>query len=75
MLVNGQPRSYYDLFAWIAPATFTLCPASVAPVGRTRAGLPVGIQIVGPSLEHRATIDFAGHLEALCGGFQPPPGY
>ncbi|HEY4679092.1 MAG TPA: hypothetical protein VIJ01_18135 [Candidatus Angelobacter sp.] len=32
---------------WIAPATLTGCPATVARVGRTPQGLPVGTQIVG----------------------------
>jgi amidase len=73
--VNGQPRPYFESLAWISPATFTWHPAAQAPVGRTRAGLPVGIQIVGPYLEDRTAIDFARHVETVCGGFEAPPGY
>jgi len=50
-----------------------LCPAS--PAGWTRAGLPVGVQAVGPHLEDRTTIDFARRLAVECGGFEAPPGY
>jgi amidase len=50
-------------------------PATVAPVGCTSAGLPVGVQIVGPYLEDRTTIDFARRLGDVIGGFEPPPGY
>ncbi len=73
--VNGVSRSYMDMLAWISPATLCFNPASVAPIGRTRGGLPVGIQIVGPYLEDRTTIDFARWLGEICGGFTPPPGY
>jgi amidase len=44
------------------------------PVGRTAAGLPVGLQIVGPYLEDRTTLAMARHVEELLGGFVPPPG-
>jgi amidase len=75
LVVNGVQRPYDDLFAWVAPATLTYLPATAAPAGRTAQGLPVGIQIVGPYLEDRTPIDFAGRLADLIGGFEPPPGY
>ncbi len=73
--VDAASQNYMDLVAWISPATLCLNPASVAPVGRTRAGLPVGMQIVGPYLEDRTTIDFARWLGELSGGFAKPPGF
>jgi amidase len=69
------PRHYGDLLNWIAPATLTGCPATVAPVGRTQAGLPVGIQIMGPFWEDATTIGFAGLLTEAIGGFSAPPGF
>lgn len=71
---NG-PRHYSDLFGWIATASLTGCPATVAPVGRTEAGLPVGIQIMGPYWEDATPIVFADLLTREVGGFTPPPGY
>jgi amidase len=73
--VNGSARSYMDILAWISPATLCYNPATVAPIGRTPGGLPVGLQIVGPYLEDRTTIDFARRVGEVCGGFTPPPGY
>lgn len=70
--VNGAERPYTDLFSWIALATMAYLPATVAPVGRTRSGLPVGIQIVGPYLEDRTTVAFATALAQAVGGFEPP---
>jgi amidase len=74
IIVNGEPHPYELLFGWIAPATMAYLPATVAPVGRTAEGLPVGMQIVGPYLEDRTTIDFARRLANVVGGFVAPPG-
>ncbi len=72
---SSGPRKYSDLLDWIAPATLTGCPATVAPVGRTRTGLPVGIQIMGPYWEDGTPITFADLLSREVGGFAAPPGY
>lgn len=69
------PRNYMDGLNWMGVASLTGCPATVAPVGRTEAGLPVGIQIIGPYWEDTTTIGFAELLAREFGGFTPPPGY
>jgi amidase len=71
--VAGAPRPYFDLLAWISPATCALLPATAAPVGLAADGMPVGMQIVGPFLEDRTTIDFARKLSDVIGGFRAPP--
>lgn len=68
-------RPYRDIGRWISVATYSGCPATVAPIGRTRQGLPVGMQIMGPFLEDATPIAVAGLLADLLGGFEPPPGY
>ena len=73
LLVDGRERKYADQFKWIDVATYTGCPATAAPVGLTREGLPVGIQIMGPYLEDATPLDFAHKLAEVCGGFAPPP--
>ncbi len=73
--VPGGSREIMDLAWWIGFPTLTGCPATVAPIGRTRGGLPVGIQIMGPYLEDATTIDFAARLKGVIGGFERPPGY
>jgi len=72
---SAGPRRYMDMLNWIAPATLTGCPATVAPAGRTPQGLPVGIQIMGPFWEDATPITFADLLAVEVGGFVPPPGY
>ncbi|MFW9815951.1 MAG: amidase [Candidatus Thorarchaeota archaeon] len=69
------PRQYWDLLFWISFATMTGLPATTAPIGLTKEGLPVGIQIIGPFLEDATPIDIAGKLADIIGGFQPPEGY
>lgn len=70
--VNGRERPYSDLFGWIAMATACHLPATVAPIGPTPEGWPIGAQIVGPYLEDRTTIEFARLLGDVIGGFRPP---
>lgn len=72
--VNGQARWYWEQQAWISLAGMAYLPATVAPVGRA-GNLPVGMQIIGPYLEDRTTIDFAKRLAEVVGEFQPPTGY
>ncbi len=69
------PRRYQELRFWISFATLCGLPATVAPVGSTPSGLPVGVQIIGPYLEDATTIDVAGKMEKVMGGFKAPPGY
>jgi amidase len=73
--VNGAERPYTDLFAWTGPIGVAHLPATVAPVGSTPGGLPVGIQIVAGYLEDHTSIAFAAQIEQLLGGFRPPAGY
>jgi amidase len=50
-------------------------PATAFPVTRTASGLPIGLQAIGPYLEDRTPIRFAGLMARRLGGFQPPPRY
>ena len=71
--VNGETRDYWDQIVWSGMASMAGLPATVAPVGLASDGLPVGIQIVGPYLHDRSTIDFARRLGEVVGGYEPPP--
>ncbi len=73
--VNGEQRRIFEGIAWAGFAGVCLLPATVAPVGRTPEGLPVGVQIVAPYLEDRTAIDIARRMAGVIGGFEPPPGY
>ena len=70
--VDGQSHPYNGNFVWAGLATAAQLPATVAPIGRSDTGLPIGVQIIGPYLEDATTIQFALLLEKAFGGFVPP---
>jgi amidase len=72
--INGKPELYELLAVYSAVATLCGQPATAFPVSRTRGGLPIGFQAIGPYLEDRTPVRFAGLVARECGGFQPPPG-
>lgn len=45
--VVGSSRPYLELIEWSSLASVSNLPSLVLPVARTRAGLPIGIQIIG----------------------------
>lgn len=59
------------------PSIATMCgqPATAFPGGLSSAGLPLGLQAVGPYLEDRTPLRFAQLIEDERGGFVPPKGY
>ncbi len=75
LTVNGRSKSYFKNLTWTVMAIVSELPATVAPVGLTESGLPVGVQIISDRFEDRTTIDFARGLSKLVGGFAAPPGY
>ena len=75
LVVNGKKRFYTHNTTWTAMAIVSGLPATVAPIGLSESGLPVGIQIIGARFEDRTTIAFGRGLSELVGGFVAPPGY
>jgi amidase len=74
--IDGQEWPYNDVcYVWADPVTTCGLPSTVAPIDISTAGLPIGIEIIGPQMGDRMTIAFAGLLEREFGGFKPPPGY
>jgi amidase len=71
--VDGEQADYSEQMVWSALATLPGLPATAAPIDRSDAGLPIGIQIIGPYLEDRTTIAFAELIEREFGGFVAPP--
>ncbi len=61
--IDGEARPFADQLAWVGMATYGNLPATAVPIGVTAAGLPIGAQIIGPYLEDRTTLAFAGLLE------------
>ena len=73
--MNGAAVAYGLQLVYPGLATLSGQPATAFPLGLTRAGLPIGLQAIGPYLEDRPPIHFATLLEREFGGFRCPPGY
>lgn len=70
------PQPYVqDIPYWIFAASLSGRPATVAPIGQTDGGSPVGVQIVAPMWEDATAIEFATLLSDATGGFRIPPAF
>jgi amidase len=73
--INGQPLDHYtQWFSLTYGITVTGLPAISVPCGFTRAGLPVGLQIVGRRRQDAAVLRAAAAFEAAApwAGHVPP---
>ncbi|MBR1131508.1 amidase [Bradyrhizobium iriomotense] len=70
--IDGTDYPYSDQLAWPGVATLPGLPATAVPLGLSKDGLPVGVQIVGPWLEDRTPLKLAELIEREFGGFKPP---
>lgn len=73
--VNGGSVPYLHGLCYPALSTVPGQPATAFPVSRSREGLPIGLQAIGPYLEDRTPIRFAALLAREIGGFRKPAGY
>jgi amidase len=73
--VNGRELSTTSQLFWAGYPGAAYLPGTVAPIGLTPAGLPVGVQIVGAQYADRECIQLARFLEREYQAFVPPPGY
>lgn len=73
--VDGTLRPISDTYFWIGLASTVHLPATLAPAGMNRTGLPIGMQIIGPEAQDRRCIRLAELLENSFRGFTPPPEY
>jgi amidase len=70
---SGLTIPYVTMLGWISLATALHLPALAVQAGRTKSGMPVGVQIVGPLNGEARLFDFAHAVEEGTGGFRPPP--
>jgi amidase len=73
--INGRPVLAELGFVYPSVTSLAGQPATAFPMGRTRGGLPIGLQAIGPYLEDRTPIRFAALVAGEMGGFTRPPGY
>ena len=75
IVVNNRKVPVVDQIFWAGYSGMAYLPASAAPVGQTKEGLPIGVQIIGRQYADYDCIQFAKLLEQEYHSFTPPPGY
>ncbi|CRZ15220.1 amidase [Mycolicibacterium neworleansense] len=70
--IDGVEYPYFDQLVWAGLATMPGLPATAIPAGRSREGLPVGVQLIGPMFEDRTPLRLAELLEHQIGGVFAP---
>ncbi|ORB61110.1 amidase [Mycolicibacterium tusciae] len=60
-------------FSHLMAHNLTGWPAAVVRCGTSKEGLPVGVQIVARPWQDATALAVAGRLEAVFGGWRPPP--
>jgi amidase len=58
--------TYHRWMEVVIGATLAGLPAISVPIGQNTAGLPMGLQIIGPALADRAVLQIAHVLETAC---------
>lgn len=72
--VDGTAVPHLIAMAWCGAIGAMLLPVVTLPIGPTSAGLPVGIQVIGPFLSDLRLLQIAELLQAEVGNaFTPPP--
>lgn len=75
IIVNGQQVPVTDQMFWAGYSGCFYLPSTTAPIGLTKVGLPVGVQIITSHHHDLTSIAFARALEREYYSFTPPPGY
>jgi amidase len=73
--VNGKMVSTIDQRFWAGYSGNFYLPSTVAPLGQTQDGLPLGVQIITREYGDYTSLRFAELLEQQWRKFTPPPGF
>lgn len=73
--IDNEERPYFDQVFWAGLTGVAYLPSTVIPTGLNGAGLPIGVQIVGPEYADLITIGVAEALEQKGFDFTPPPAF
>jgi amidase len=73
IIIDGGLYDYPDQLVWAGIATTPGLPATVAPIGQSDEGLPIGAQLIGPMFEDHTPIRFAELIETEFRTFTAPP--
>jgi Asp-tRNA(Asn)/Glu-tRNA(Gln) amidotransferase A subunit family amidase len=70
--VDGKTVKYLDAWSYCEWFNLLGMPAAVVPVGRSREGLPIGVQIAARPWQEEIALSVAEILDKQCGPKLPP---
>ncbi len=73
--IDGKAYPYFQQVFWAGLTGVSYLPSTVVPTGLNDAGLPIGVQIIGPEYADLITIAVADKLEQAGCRFVPPANY
>lgn len=73
LLVNGRPQPMTTQLFWAGHSGLCGLPSTVAPIGVSPNGLPIGVQIVAGRYRDLTSLRIASLLEDAGFAFRPPP--
>jgi amidase len=76
ILVDNKPVNYLVANgSYTTVFNLTGSPVVVVPIGYTKEGIPIGVQIVGKRWHDMELLGFAQQLDEVADTFRHPPGY
>jgi aspartyl-tRNA(Asn)/glutamyl-tRNA(Gln) amidotransferase subunit A len=70
--IGEQTLSTFRAFSYVQTFNVFDLPAVVVPAGRSAAGLPIGVQIIGRPFAEATVLAAAAIVEEALGGWQKP---
>jgi amidase len=75
-LVDDKPLKYeFANVAYTSVFNLTGNPVVVMPVGYTKEGLPIGVQVVGQRWHDMELLSVSGQLDKIANAYKHPPGF
>jgi len=71
--IDGKCVEYLDAWSYCEWFNLLGMPGAVVPMGKSREGLPIGVQIVAKSWQEETALAVAAALEHERGAWQAPP--
>ncbi len=72
LVVKGESINVFRAFSYSQSFNVFGLPSVVVPAGRSKEGLPIGVQIIGRPFEERVALASAAIIEEALGGWQRP---
>lgn len=72
VVIGAREFNTFRAFSYAQACNVFALPAVCVPAGRTREGLPIGVQLIGRPFQEQLILAAARVIETTLGGWQPP---